>query len=511
VSKYILVKDVPILDEHVLRDHDGNPIAKLDGAKLTAIAHKANQRLRETGDAVPIVIGHTKDDAPELSQPPVVGYAVNFKVGKLLKSGRKAILATFKLLRSQRELIKRFPRRSVELWLDDLTIDPISLLGATTPERDLGLLQLSHTGRSCRGRPFSNRDLTRPRQLSKTPPKQMENKELLQELMAMLEQTDVFQWAKQQMSKMGEDKADTAASAAEDENDLEVGDEMAMEGDLGDLEGDLAGLEDDTEAEFGAEEEELGEEPVRMCATCGGDHETAAHKVKMQAGSPSGTNTYVPGGSNDRKGHNPEEHGKPKKKEMNDTAGGGPITGKASPSAGTSKSKSVYGDAGPPATKPVYPGGNSGFKTASKQSKKASQSSSMIRMARMERAVAVSQQAVSEMKVKLQRATREKDLTELEAMGYDFDRGEELDAVQDLSDEKYMAHLARIKKRYQKAPISGNAGIDVYKYARSDAVKTKANGMSKDRMREVASYASNRGVSFASALEELGSQQPETY
>lgn len=98
---------------------------EVDEKKLHAIARNGNRRVRSTGDYTPVVIGHTSDDAPEDKQPEIVGYAHNFSVKPLLKTGRKAIHCTVKFFKNKMEKVKKYPRRSVELWLNKLEIDPI--------------------------------------------------------------------------------------------------------------------------------------------------------------------------------------------------------------------------------------------------------------------------------------------------------------------------------------------------------------------------------------------------
>lgn len=51
-------------------------------------------------------------------------------------------------------------------------------------------------------------------------------------------------------------------------------------------------------------------------------------------------------------------------------------------------------------------------------------------------------------------AQRKADLLSLEGLGFDFDLAEELDYVSDMQPKQYSAHLAKIKKRYRKAPIN---------------------------------------------------------
>ena len=60
---------------------------------LAEIAANNNKAVRETGDMVPLVEGHTRDGVPESEQPEILGYADGFSVGPLFNTGRQAILA----------------------------------------------------------------------------------------------------------------------------------------------------------------------------------------------------------------------------------------------------------------------------------------------------------------------------------------------------------------------------------------------------------------------------------
>jgi hypothetical protein len=146
------------VDEHDVFGEDGIFIMKIGEQELRWIAGNNNAQVKETGDEVPVTLGHTTDDAPESEQPPVVGYCRDFYVAPLVNaktgeaSGRKAIYArtmTFTEEDVEKFDLKRFNRRSVELWIDDKSpaiIDPVALLSSTTPERPLGLLRLSRNG-----------------------------------------------------------------------------------------------------------------------------------------------------------------------------------------------------------------------------------------------------------------------------------------------------------------------------------------------------------------------------
>lgn len=162
-SKFDIQHDVPVFDEHqdvepardetgiVQRDANDKPLAyqpvHYTREVLEAMCENMNSRIRETGDYTPITIGHSKRNSESGDDtPPVYGFAGPFYVGQFGKERpRAAIFAkNWALYREDADnLKKRYPRRSVELWaepnLKDRYFDPISLLGAETPRRDLGL------------------------------------------------------------------------------------------------------------------------------------------------------------------------------------------------------------------------------------------------------------------------------------------------------------------------------------------------------------------------------------
>lgn len=138
--EYAVFEAVPIFDEHT-----GDDGVKYDARLLGRIAKNNNERIEDTGDYVPIVSHHTPEDKDPSKQPEILGFAGPFRLGKIgSKRPRYAILATFKVFKDALpEFLKR-PRRSVEIWPesspDRRYIDPIAVLGAETPRRDLGLV-----------------------------------------------------------------------------------------------------------------------------------------------------------------------------------------------------------------------------------------------------------------------------------------------------------------------------------------------------------------------------------
>jgi len=123
---------------------------------LRRTAETMNRR-DASGNPCPIVIGHTRKGEAEKYQPPKVGYLHNYTVEPY--DGRPTLWADHYIKRevevplngvlmklSAREVAERFPRRSGEIWYGTYEVDPHSLLGATTPHRNLGLLKLSSDG-----------------------------------------------------------------------------------------------------------------------------------------------------------------------------------------------------------------------------------------------------------------------------------------------------------------------------------------------------------------------------
>jgi hypothetical protein len=135
-EQFVTVPGVPVLDEHVMVDPEKNLRMNVDGKFLQEVCDNCNRRAAEKNNPVPLIVGHTSDD-PQAPEKPVVGYAVNFRMAPW-KNGKQAIYCDYKVRASHRNVIKDFPRRSVELWPDRKELDPIAILGGTTPERDLG-------------------------------------------------------------------------------------------------------------------------------------------------------------------------------------------------------------------------------------------------------------------------------------------------------------------------------------------------------------------------------------
>lgn len=136
-ADWITVQSVPLLDSHVLTNQAGQPQFQIDARFLQDVAKNANARFARSGDAVPGILGHTSDN-PSVDEKPVKCWFTRFHVGQDA-TGKPVLFADQHVKRRHANILEEYPRRSVELWVNKREIDPVALLGGTTPERDLGV------------------------------------------------------------------------------------------------------------------------------------------------------------------------------------------------------------------------------------------------------------------------------------------------------------------------------------------------------------------------------------
>jgi len=153
-QSFTTIPNVPVFAEHETTCTAG----KYAGRKLTfgynellAVSQRCNRRITETGDYATIVIGHTPPRdliwKGEAKAPELIGFCGPFRMGQIaLADGRLrwSILADFHVFREDEKKLRKYPRRSAELWLeekyDDMFLDPIALLSSEAPRLDMGLL-----------------------------------------------------------------------------------------------------------------------------------------------------------------------------------------------------------------------------------------------------------------------------------------------------------------------------------------------------------------------------------
>lgn len=200
---YVVIPSVAVFDEF---DGRGDEKLKLNFTPevLQKIADRSNRRMLDTGDACVIYDRHTSEN-PDDPLPNLLGLATDFRLGTIGKLfPRKCIMATFKFLKDKWEMAKQRPRRSVEIWMDDLCIDVVSLLGDERPARDLGLLFSKKSGRKAKySYELKGAD--------------MELDEVIKKCLDAWMATPEMAWVKDNMSKLKEEMEDDKDKVAEDE------------------------------------------------------------------------------------------------------------------------------------------------------------------------------------------------------------------------------------------------------------------------------------------------------
>src|ERR1051326_403501 len=78
-----IIDCVPIFTAHEALDQDGKLKYRIDKAALDDVANKINRNFRQKGKPLKLFLGHTRDPktTPQTEQPPLVGFAINARVG----------------------------------------------------------------------------------------------------------------------------------------------------------------------------------------------------------------------------------------------------------------------------------------------------------------------------------------------------------------------------------------------------------------------------------------------
>lgn len=133
-DEFTIVHSVPIVDTFSDRG------VVLDDKFLDDMILDANKRQQETGDMPPVIVGHNPDEpVPETEKPPVIGFVRNLRKDRLGNTDRNAAFGDLWIYKGQENKLKQFPRRSAELFPSLKRLDALAVLGATAPQRDLGL------------------------------------------------------------------------------------------------------------------------------------------------------------------------------------------------------------------------------------------------------------------------------------------------------------------------------------------------------------------------------------
>ncbi len=138
--QFQIKKNVCVFAEHETEDERGQT-RKYSVKDLAKIVRDCNHRIAERGAFPVIADGHTPSDEGK-PQPDVLGYHGTYRLGMI---GRKepgwAIFADEYHLKDKAEILRRKPRRSVELWTikksGEQFFDPVAALGSEAPRLPL--------------------------------------------------------------------------------------------------------------------------------------------------------------------------------------------------------------------------------------------------------------------------------------------------------------------------------------------------------------------------------------
>lgn len=132
---YVVVPGVPVFDEH--KDPSRRPPFDDVTGKTFQDIFDATKDAEGKGSYAALIVGHTTGVGDDQARP-VEGFARNFRMRG--KEPERVIVADLWFKRDFFESSVRqnlFPRRSPEISTLDMRIDPIALLGATSPARAL--------------------------------------------------------------------------------------------------------------------------------------------------------------------------------------------------------------------------------------------------------------------------------------------------------------------------------------------------------------------------------------
>lgn len=132
---HVVVFAVPVMDEHV-DDTRPKPFDNLTGQMFEAV-YNATKGYEDNGAYAAIIVGHTLGDDSDTHRE-VVGHIRNFALKG--KAPNRQIVGDFYFQKEFFDggvLTNLYPRRSPEIGVVDFRIDPVALLGATSPARPL--------------------------------------------------------------------------------------------------------------------------------------------------------------------------------------------------------------------------------------------------------------------------------------------------------------------------------------------------------------------------------------
>lgn len=136
-DNHVIVFDVPLMDEHE-DSARRKPFDKFSGQLFDDVV-RATREFEGKGAYASIIIGHTEGDGDDEFAHPVVGHIRNIRTkGRI--AGKRQIIGDMWFAQDAFESqikTNKYPRRSAQISRVDFRMDPVALLGASTPARPL--------------------------------------------------------------------------------------------------------------------------------------------------------------------------------------------------------------------------------------------------------------------------------------------------------------------------------------------------------------------------------------
>jgi len=226
------IENIPIFAEVEHEDAAGNPVV-WDAERLEKIASVNNDRI-SLGEYPVIIIGHSDGE----KEDPAIGFIDNFTTG--IRNGLVTVFAQLLVYKDKLNLLKSYPKRSLEVYQNSFIVPALALLGSNEPALDLGLL-------------YKQQDRTQLLQFSSNKifietlntfdndkDEKMVSDELKNQILEVLAETDVFAYCRDLMEKNSqepeikdevkdEDMKDEEKDEPKDDSPEEVKDESEMD------------------------------------------------------------------------------------------------------------------------------------------------------------------------------------------------------------------------------------------------------------------------------------------
>lgn len=443
-DRYVREPGVPVFVPHVRHGEGGEVEADVSPADLEEIARTANEKAARYGVLVRVTRGHVRlhkpdePPPPEDEQPPIWGWAKDFRVGRWgPQGGNVGLLADIYFDRRHHAAAMTYPFRSAEYYPETGEITGVGLL-RRDPELDLGLLTYAR-----RGRPERGGEATMP----------TEDDYLDDELPA---EDDQEQYADDHLEPDGDEMGD------EPDGD-EEGDEFSPEEVEQYARMHRYNHQAATDALAGMGDDDEDRPMMEQLARCYGRLAYGA-----EGGAPAGGNTFVPGVEGDDDDTPPLDPVGDEEGDEEDVEHLG--------RNGQARARQ-YGRQDP-ARGRQEPAGR-------------------VRQVQYARQLASLQQQVARQQQQVALLHYEKQLLQLEAQGVEFDLAEELKDAAGMTHEQRQRHLKRMARHYSRSPVGGG----MLPVLDNDAETDRGNRPLTARQRAAAlKYMERQGCSWDQAM-----------